>query len=253
MSKENSSLKIDRFKKILNTVNSNKRISLAHLEKILDVSRITIQRDLVELENRKLIRRFHGGAMSLEFSDTIYSYDQHKNVNVAEKKTIAEKAVALIKEGQYIGLDSSSTVYYITEMIIPRNVFVLTSNISAFNNLITREDIQVMLAGGRLNKQTRTLVGPELIDLIRKIHFDIVFISAEACIPVLGFFDPYAEEVQVKQALMESSNATVALVDSSKMTKTNGIRICGVEEIDYVITDKPTDKSLKSIFKDKLL
>ncbi|MBN2187854.1 MAG: DeoR/GlpR transcriptional regulator [Chitinispirillaceae bacterium] len=254
MSADIPSLKIDRFKKIISTVNSNKRISLVQLEKLLNVSRITIQRDLVELENRKLLRRFHGGAMSLEYSEDLYDHNFKKSVNIAAKKIIAVKAASLIKEGAYIGLDSSSTVYYLSETIFAGNVLVFTCSVDSFRNLLNRDDIQVVLAGGRMNKKTRTLSGPEIIEMIRRFHFDTVFISAESYIPDMGFFDPHAEEVQVKRALMESANRTVMLVDSSKVAATaNGIKVCDLAEIDCVVTDKPEKSGLKNIFNDKIV
>jgi len=253
MNTEIPSLKIDRFKKILNLVNSNKRITLLQLEKILNVSRITIQRDLVELENRKLMRRFHGGAMSLEYSEKLYDHDLKKSVNVEAKKKIAAKAASLVKERSYIGIDSSSTVYYLSETIFAGNVLVLACSMDAFKNLCNREDIQVVLAGGRMNRATTTLTGPETVEMIRKFHFDQVFVSAESCIPSRGFFDPHEEEVLVKRALIESANETIMLIDSSKMTSTNGIRLCSIDEVSYVVTDRPDDPGLKKIFKDKLI
>lgn len=254
MNPEIPSLKIDRFKKIISTVNSNKRISLLQLEKLLNVSRITIQRDLVELENRKLLRRFHGGAMSLEYSEDLYDHDLKKSVNVAAKKLIAAKAAPLIKEGTYIGLDSSSTVYYLSETIFAGNVLVFTCSVDSFKNLLNRDDIQVVLAGGRMHKKTHTLSGPEIIEMIGKFRFDMVFISAESYIPEIGFFDPHAEEVQVKRALIESANQTIMLIDSSKIAATaKGIKICDISEIDFVVTDKPEKSGLKNIFSDKII
>jgi DeoR/GlpR family transcriptional regulator of sugar metabolism len=254
MNPEIPQLKIDRLKKIIGTVNSNKRISLLQLEKLLSVSRITIQRDLVELENRKLLRRFHGGAMSLEYSEDLYDHDVKKSVNVAAKKIIAAKAAPLIKEGAYIGLDSSSTVYYLSETIFAGNVLVFTCCVDSFKNLLNRDDIQVVLAGGRMNKKTRTLSGPEIIEMIGKFRFDLVFVSAESYIPEIGFFDPHAEEVQVKRALIESANQTVMLIDSSKIAATaKGIKVCDISEIDYLVTDKPEKSGLKNIFNDKII
>lgn len=247
-------LKVDRFKKIISLVNTSKSISLAQLEKVLNASRITIQRDLVELEDRKLLKRFHGGAMSLEYSENLYDHDQKKSVNVQAKKAIAAKAAALIKKGNYVGFDSSSTVYYVSETIFAGNVFAFCCSIDSFKNLAMRDDIQVVLAGGRMNKKTHTLSGPEIIEMIKKFHFDIVFLSAESCIPDVGFFDPHAEEVQVKRALMESANQTVMLIDSTKITNTaNGIKVCDIPEIDYLVTDRPEKSGLQNIYFDKLL
>ena len=253
MHPEIPSLKIDRYKKIIGLINFNKRISLLELEKALDASRITIQRDLVELENRKLLRRFHGGAMSLEYSQDIYDHELKKSLNASEKKRIAAKAATLIEEGSYIALDSSSTVYYLSEAIFAGNILALCCSIDSFRNLMDRDDIQAVLAGGRMNKKTQCLSGPETIQMIKRFHFDMAFISAGSFIPDVGFFDPHAEEVQVKRALIESSKKTVMLIDSTKISDLNGIKVCDFDEVDYVVTDKPEKNGLKKIFKDKVL
>jgi len=249
----NTSLKVDRFKQILGFVNSRKRISLGELEKSLHAPRITVQRDLVELENRKLLRRFHGGAMSIDFSGDFYNYDLKKNVRVEAKMKIAAKAIRLIRENSAVCLDASSTVYYLSETMFPSGVLALACSIDAFRNLSAREDLQAVLAGGRLDRKTATLCGPEMIDTIRKFQFDMAFISAEAFIPGRGFFDPHEEEVAVKRALIESSRQTVMMLDSEKIAPAAGIRICANDEIDFAITDTDGNSTLKKIFKDRLL
>jgi DeoR family fructose operon transcriptional repressor len=253
MTRNSPPLKVDRLKKILALVNSLKRISLAELEKNLHAPRITVQRDLVELENRKLVRRFHGGAMSIDFSSDLYNYDQKKTVHVEAKKKIASKANRLLQANFAVCLDASSTVYYLSETIFPANILVLTCSIDAFMNLVAREDVQAVLAGGRLDRKTATLCGPEMIDTIRKFHFDLAFISAEAFVVGRGFFDPHEEEVAVKRALIESSEKTVMMLDAAKIAPAAGIRICTNDEIDFVITDTNGESPLKKIFKDRLL
>ncbi len=253
MAPEIPSLKIDRFKKIIALINSDKRVSLATIEKSLHVSRITIQRDLVELENRKLIRRFHGGAMSLDYSRDFYDYDLKKSVNIEAKKAIAAKANRLIQENSFICLDSSSTVSYLSETIFPSNVLAFCCCIDCFKNLSSREDIQVILAGGRINRKSSTLAGPEAVSMIRKFYFDLAFFSAESFIPDRGFFDPHEDEVQMKRAMIECSRKKVMLIDSSKLLEQAGIQICSNDEVDYVVTDKPGNVSLRKIFKEKLL
>ena len=246
------SLKIDRLKQILGLINSRERISLVELERTLHAPRITVQRDLVELENRRLIRRFHGGAMSIDFSNSFYNYDQKKSVQVEAKKKIAAKANRLLRENSAVCLDASSTVYYLSETIFPANMLVLTTSIDAFRNLSAREDMQVVLAGGRRHPKTGTFYGHETLAIVRNFHFDYAFISAESFVPGRGFFDPHEEEVAVKKALIESSDKTVILIDASKVSAATGIRVCKNEEIDMVITDITDKSSLKKMFKDRL-
>jgi DeoR/GlpR family transcriptional regulator of sugar metabolism len=248
-----SPLKVDRLKKILSIINLRKRVSLTELESELETTRITIQRDLVELENSKLIRRFHGGAMSNDFSSDFYNHEQKKSVQVAAKKEIAAKANGLLQNRQAVCLDASSTVYYLTETLFPANLLVLTCSIDAFTNLSSREDLQVVLAGGRLHYKTALLHGPEMLSVIRKFHFDCAFISAEAFIPEKGFFDPHIDAVEVKRALIESSDSTIIMIDSSKITTMPGICVCENNEVDLVITDKPDLPMLKKTFKGRIL
>lgn len=247
------SLKVDRLKHILSLVNSRKRISLAELENTLKTPRITVQRDLIELENRNLIKRFHGGAMSIDFSNDFYDFDQKKSVQVEAKKKIAAKANALLQEKSAVCLDSGSTVYYLSETLFPANLLVLTCSIDAFRNLSNREDLQVVLAGGRLHRKTATFYGPEMLAMIRKFHFDCAFISAKSFIPGRGFFDPHEEAVAVKRALIESSDSTILMIDDSKVVNSTGICVCENSEVDLVITDNPENSPLKKIFKDRLI
>lgn len=253
MIKKTPILKVDRFKQILSLVNSKKRISLSDLEKTLKTPRITIQRDLVELENRRLVCRFHGGAMSIDFSGNFYNYDMKKSIRIAAKKKIAAKANRLLGENSAICLDSSSTVYYLSETIFPTNVLVLACSLDAFKNLSAREDVQAVLAGGRMHRKTATFYGQEMVAIIKKFHFDIAFISAEAFVPDHGFFDPHEEEVAVKRALIESSEKTVMMIDTSKICTAAGIKVCGNDEVDIVITDNPEISPLKELFKGRLL
>jgi DeoR/GlpR family transcriptional regulator of sugar metabolism len=249
----NSLLKVDRLKRILALVNSRKRLSLAELEKQLRAPRITVQRDLVELENRRLLRRFHGGAMSIDFSGDFYDYDRKKSSQVASKRKIAAKASRLLRKDSAVCLDSSSTVYYLSETIFPANVLALSCGIDAFRNLSAREDVQAVLAGGRMHRRTATLYGPEMTAMIRNFHFDFAFISSEVFVPDRGFFDPHEEEVAVKRALIESSEKTVMMIDSSKIAPAAGIRVCGNDEIDFVVTDHSGQPLLRRMFGKRLI
>jgi len=254
MAKQLSSpLKVDRLKQILDLVTSKKRVALSELESLLAVSRITIQRHLVELESRGLLKRFHGGAMSIDFSQNLTDHAIRKSINVEAKKALAAKAVSLIKPGMYVGLDASSTADYLSEQILPSGITIVTCGVDAFLNLSKMSDVNPILSGGRLNRATSNLSGPEAVDIIKKFHYDIAFISVEWLNPARGFFDLYDDEVQVKQALMAAASRVAMLVDQSKVAEKGGVRVCGIDDVSYLITDDPANKQLKNLFKEKLL
>lgn len=253
MKAKSSLLKVERFRRILDIVAAKQRVSLSELESFLDVSRITIQRDLVELENRGQLKRFHGGAMSLDYSESLYDHRVRKTINVAAKRKIACKAAKLIKRGIYVGMDSSTTVYYLSEQILPHDVLVLSCGIDSFSSLSSNSSLTVMLSGGRLKRKTNTLVGPEAVEMIKRFSFDLVFVSAETYVPGKGFFNPCEDEVAVKKALIESSSKTAMLIDVSKIGNTGGIKVCSSKEIDYFITDNPSHKIIKKFLGKKAM
>jgi DeoR/GlpR family transcriptional regulator of sugar metabolism len=97
------------------------------------------------------------------------------------------------------------------------------------------------------------MYGPEMISIIKKFHFDCAFISAEAFVSGRGFFDPHEDSVAVKRALIEASDTTIVMIDSSKALAGTGICICENSEVDIVVTDDPDKSPLKKVFKDKLI
>ena len=234
-------------------VNQRKRVALADIEATLAVSRITVQRHLVELEERKLIRRFHGGAMSLDFSENLSDHTIKKTINVEIKRAIAVKAAALVKPGMFIGLDASSTVHYLSEQMFPSNVTAVTSGIDTFNSLSQNTGITTILSGGRLNPQTKNLAGPEAIETVRRYHYDLVFISAEWFDPKRGFFDPYEDEAQLKRALIVSASRVAMLLDSTKIGSQGGVQVAAIDEVSHMVTDNAQDRRLKGIFGSKLI
>jgi DeoR/GlpR family transcriptional regulator of sugar metabolism len=245
-------LKMDRQSRLLRLVAARQQVTLAEMEQELAAPRLTIQRDLVELENNRQLKRFHGGAMSLALHRR-YDPAVRKQVNVEGKKKIAVKAVRLFQPGSCVGLDASSTVYYLSEQLLPPSVFVLSCGLDAFKNLAANRDLQAALCGGRLNRDTSTLTGPEAVESIRRFRFDQVFISADAYIPGRGFFDPFAEEVEVKRALMASARRTVMLLDTEKIADRGAIKICGESEVDCLVTDNPAHPELKQHFRKGLV
>jgi DeoR/GlpR family transcriptional regulator of sugar metabolism len=253
MKVKNGLLKVDRHRQILDLVASRQSVSLKELEEILAASRITIQRDLVELEARNLLKRFHGGAMSLQLSDNLQDHGLRKSINIEGKRKIVKKALKLIKPGQFVALDASSTVYYLSEQVLPHNISVLACGVDTFSNLSRNMGIHVMLCGGRLNRTSNTLAGPETVEMIRKFRFDLVFISADNFVPGRGFFDPEQDQADAKQALMESATKTVMLIDGTKIGDQGGIKICDENEIDILITDDPGKSDFRKYFKKGLM
>ena len=144
---QNNLSKTERHRTILNLLPEKASITLKELENHLYCSRITIQRDLVELENKGLLNRVHGGATLKNFDLANYGHDKRLLIQSDRKKKIAKKAISLIKSDMYIFLDASSTSYFLSEHIFPDNVRIVTSGIDTFLNLQKNKNIQSILTG----------------------------------------------------------------------------------------------------------
>lgn len=250
---QNNLSKIERHRTILNLLPEKTSITLKELENHLFCSRITIQRDLFELENKGLLNRVHGGATLKNFDLANYGHDKRLIIQSDKKKKIAKKAISLIKSDMYIFLDASSTSYFLSEHIFPDNVRIVTSGIDTFLNLQRNKNIQVILTGGRINPQNRTLVGSEAISVIKQFHFNIAFFSADSIIENKGVYSSDEEAAAVASAGIEHSNKKILLFDSSKVHIRGGAKVCNLDIVDTIVTDDVEKPYILNLFEGKIL
>jgi len=245
--------KIERQRTIINLLSGRTFIALIELENHLYCSRITIQRDLAELENKGLLKRVHGGATLNNFNLVNYGHDKRLLIQSDKKKKIAKKVISLIKSDMYIFLDASSTSYFLSERVFPDNVRVVTSGIDTFLNLHKNKNIQAILTGGRINPLNRTLVGPEAISVINQFNFNIAFFSADSIIENKGVYSSDEEAAAVASAGIEHSNKKILLFDSSKVQIHGGAKVCNLDAIDTIVTDDVENPYILNLFEGKIL
>lgn len=250
---QNNLSKTERHRTILNLLPEKTSITLKELENHLYCSRITIQRDLVELESKGLLNRVHGGATLKNFDLANYGHDKRLLIQSDKKKKIAKKAISLIKSNMYIFLDASSTSYFLSEHIFPDNVRIITSGIDTFLNLQKNKNIQSILTGGRINPLNRTLVGPEAISVINQFHFNIVFFSADSIIENKGVYSSDEEAAAISSAGIKNSDKKIFLFDSSKVHIHGGAKVCNLDTVDTIVTDDVKNPYILKLFEGKIL
>lgn len=250
---QNNLSKTERHRTILNLLPEKTSITLKELENHLYCSRITIQRDLVELESKGLLNRVHGGATLKNFDLANYGHDKRLLIQSDKKKKIAKKAISLIKADMYIFLDASSTSYFLSEHIFPDNVRIITSGIDTFLNLQKNKNIQSILTGGRINPLNRTLVGPEAISVINQFHFNIAFFSADSIIEDKGVYSSDEEAAAISSAGIKNSDKKIFLFDSSKVHIHGGAKVCNLDTVDTIVTDDVENPYILKLFEGKIL
>ena len=229
---------LNRHKHILEKLNQQKKVEVEMLAKELNVSEMTVRRDLEKLEiNRELFRTF-GGAIPVQTISNELSYQDKKVKNVFQKRFIAEKAVKKLENDHIIFLDSGTTTLEISKKILNLNLnlTVITNDISIANVLMD-SNIDVIMLGGHLQNSTGSVLGTLTFDLINKLNADLFFLGAHAVDEEYGITAPSIEKAQVKIAMMQSSREVVLVTDKSKFANKALFKVCELDELDEIITD----------------
>ncbi|MEB8340316.1 DeoR/GlpR family DNA-binding transcription regulator [Streptomyces endophyticus] len=219
---------------ILRALRSGGPASVAELAEQLTVSPATIRRDLVKLEEDGLLTRVHGGAV-MEEGDQPFS--EVAQVRVPEKDTIAEHAASLIAEGQSVLLDIGTTAYRLARQLHGRRLTVITSNLVVYEELADDTGIDLVLLGGMVRREYRSLVGFLTEDNLRQLHADWLFLGTSGVRPNGQVMDTTVVEVPVKRAMIAAADRTVLLADSSKFPGTGMAKVCGPDSLDVLVTN----------------
>lgn len=232
-------LNLERQQEILDILNKNKSATVEELAHELFVSGATIRRDLKSMEAQGLLKRSHGGAIPFKSSAEESAFAIREQENTGAKRTIAHLASKLIKNGDSVFLDSSST----TGILIPtfNNFKYLSVTTTGLRNalLLSQTDhVKIYIAGGQILNHSNSIIGSDTIDYISRIHADIAFISCTGVDLVNGFTDASIEQAKLKQQMRKNSNKVAMLCDSTKFNKTFLCTDFLFEDIDYLITEK---------------
>lgn len=246
-------LTLQRQEEILEILNKNKSATVEELSASLLVSGATIRRDLRIMEKQGLIIRSHGGAMPLKSSSEESAFSVREHENIAAKKIIASLALKLIKNGNSIFVNSSSTCSYLMPLLNDFSYLTVTTNSVKSATLLSQtNNVKIYLAGGIIENHSYTIVGSDTIDYISRIHTDLAILSTQGLDVKNGFTDSNIEKVKINQVMKKNSNKVAMLIDSTKFNKTFMCSDFSLYDIDYLITEKmPPKEYLELIAKTK--
>jgi len=232
-------LTIERQEEILDILNKNKSATVDELASELYVSGATIRRDLRAMEKQGLIIRSHGGAMPFKSSAEESAFSIREQANTNAKRTIANLAVRLIKNGDSVFLDSSSTVGLIIPLFNNFNYLsVITTGLRNALLLSQTNNVKIYITGGQIQNHSNSIIGTDTMDYISRIHANITIISCTGIDLENGVTDSSIEQAKLKQQMRKNSDKVAVLCDSTKFGKTFLCKDFDFNEIDYLITEK---------------
>ena len=225
---------------ILEEVRLRGAVRVAELTELLDVSDMTVRRDLDVLAGAGLVDKVHGGATApgrLSTEEPGFEAKSHRQLD--EKEAIARAAAALIEPGQAVGLTAGTTTWRLAHHLTDiSDLTVVTNSIQAANVLHRerRPDLTVILTGG-VRTPSDALVGPIAATTLRSLHVDVLFMGVHGMTADAGFTTPNLLEAETDQAFVASAERVVVTADHTKWGVRGLSRIARLEEVSTLVTD----------------
>jgi DeoR/GlpR family transcriptional regulator of sugar metabolism len=239
---------IERHTKIIDIVNQAKKIEVNVLADMLEVSSVTIRKDLDLLSDRGLLNREHGYAVKCNEDDI----NNRLSVRYETKVNIAKEAAKMVSSGETIMIESGSSCTLLAGELSRSDKEITIITNSAFIAAYVRENgnAKVILLGGEYQKESQVMIGPLVRICAEKFHVDKLFVGTDGFNPSYGFTGSDMMRTEAMRGLAESSNKVILLTDSSKFSKMGVIRQLGFDEIAGVVTDDDIPEDAKKILEE---
>ncbi len=235
-------LSVERYNLILELIKKRKNIKLQEIVEELKISEATARRDLNFLENKKKIRRIHGGAVLVETKEEDIGYK--KLINIEEKDIIAKKVIKYIEDGQMIYIDAGSTTGTLIKYLNNyKELKIVTNSFHHIKELLKLKYSEVYLLGGKMKEKTGAMIGGIAVNSLKNFNFDIAFLGANG-VSEDGYFTPDPDEALVKVEAIKRAKEKFFLCDHTKFFKKSFIKFAELKD-GKIISDKDIPEDIR--------
>lgn len=232
-------LQEERLLKLIEYLRANERGSFKELAEMLEVSEVTVRKDLAELERRKVAKLVRGGAV-WEKSDLARAFSEARDIiNREEKQELVKCLGELVQNGYAVSLNGGTTTVEAARFLAENysSLTVITNNLNVVDVLREKEDFQVILTGGIYYEKENTVTGRQSENDMSLYNVDLSVIAVNSISFEKGISDFRLNQIDTFRKMMSISERIVVAADSTKVGKTSCMRVCGVEEIDTLLCD----------------
>lgn len=247
-------LKEERFSRIIDLVNDKGSVKTVEISDDLGVSLATIRRDLNELDSLNKIKKVFGGASSIKNAQFIGIEEEMKNKlsqNIEEKKVIGSYAASLIKENDFVYLDTGTSVEALIPFIDAENTSYVTNSISIGQKLSERNK-KVFILPGEFKKGTGALVGASTCQYLENFNFSLGFFGTNGIDEDLGFTTPDINEAMVKSKALSRCMKAYVLADASKFGKVFQVTFSKDDDLKIISNSKSKDEVIIKNYKEEI-
>lgn len=219
-------------------------VSIKDLTELMDVSHMTIRRDIQILETEGKVVSINGGIRLNERLMLELAYEDKAALNHKIKKHIGQLAATMVEPGLTIYLDAGTTLLEIAHMIVARNLFnltVVTNDYTICNYLMDKPYIQLYHTGGLVDQRNHSSIGNIAAQFFNSVNIDIAFLSSSSWDIQRGLSTPHEGKAIVKKAVLQAARRRILACDSSKYGKYSMFHVCHTHEFTDIICDQLPD------------
>ena len=233
----------ERYNIILQELNAKGIVSVTELVELLDASESTIRRDLNSLHNDGMLKKIHGGAISIGDNTSKHDYkvNVRKTLNTEEKHQLAKYAASLIENDDVIYLDAGTTTEAMIDYIQSDRILVVTNGIVHAKKLLEK-GVKTFILGGEVKAVTEAIVGSSAVDDLKKYNFSKGFFGTNGVNNKSGYTTPDVNEAMVKREAIKRSMESFILADESKLDEVSFITFANISD-STLITSKTNGNS----------
>jgi DeoR/GlpR family transcriptional regulator of sugar metabolism len=228
----------ERHRLVCDAVQATGRIKVADLASTMQVSEMTIRRDLEELEAKGALTRVHGGAVSNVSRSFEPGFAARSMLQLDAKQRIGQAAAALVRDGETVIIDAGTTTLHMVQSL-RRDLRIRALALSLFiaDELADMPNVTLMIPGGQVRRYERSFVGPATTAMLEQLTFDTTFVTVGGVDLEAGFTEYEFDDALTKKAALGSARRKVVVADSTKLGAVAFVRLCRASDIDILVTD----------------
>ena len=238
---------VERHKLILEKLEKDGFVNVNELSREFQVSAVTIRKDLKLLEERKLLFRSHGRAIPSNPYITEHHVEIKEKINTEQKQKIANAAKkTLLPQDTIIMASGTSVIEFARQIAEMEKLTVVSASLNTSLILSKNPNIDVIQLGGSVRPNSSSVIGPIVEKMLAEFTFTKLFLGVDGIDLDFGLTTTNAMEASLNKVMIKAAQRIIVLADSSKFGRKGFGRICGLEDIDQIITDEGIDEKTKS-------
>lgn len=227
-----------RTQMLLEMLQGRDAVSVKELSSRLFVSEASVRRDIAQLEKAGAVRRLYGGVQLVTHEKSVVPLLMRDGEHAAIKDQLAKRAAAMVRDGDVLMLDASSTVRRMMKYLSERKNLTIITNSERIIAQSGNGDARIYCTGGAYNRENQAFMGPAAEAFLRTMHADWLFFSSQGVSEAGEISDHSEAETALRRAMLERAKRRVCLMDGSKIGVSGTFRLCGRDEVDVFICDQ---------------